>query len=276
MEWTANKYKHDVEYIERIKNQKFEERNEVDKYLMETNCRMMYLANILDDPMKEKCGRCDLCLNKHLISDETDPDIVKKGTRHLKKSEQDLVCRVRIPKYSMPIYKLSGILDNKLRASKGKILSRWNDVGWGKEVAEGKINGFFSNNLVEGSIELILERWKPELFPKAVLSVPSLNNPNLVESFSERLAQKLNLTYSNCIKKIKKNDYQKKQENSFYQFNNLDGVFEIGKVKKEPVLLVDDIVDSTATLTVLSALLLKKGVTKVYPFVLATTNHSGG
>ena len=40
-----------------------------------------------------------------------------------------------------------------------------NDVGWGKEVAEGKINGFFSNNLVEGSIELILERWKPELFP---------------------------------------------------------------------------------------------------------------
>ena len=51
---------------------------------METNCRMMYLANILDDPMKEKCGRCDLCLNKHLISDETDPDIVKKGTRHLK------------------------------------------------------------------------------------------------------------------------------------------------------------------------------------------------
>ena len=133
---------------------------------------------------------------------------------------------------SMPIYKLSGILDNKLRASKGKILSRWNDVGWGKEVAEVKIIGFFSNNLVEGSIELILERWKPELFPKAVLSVPSLNNPNLVESFSERLAKKLNLTYSNCIKKIKKNDYQKKQENSFYQFNNLDGVFEIGKVKK--------------------------------------------
>ena len=112
----------------------------------------------------------------------------------------------------MPIYKLSGILDNKLRASKGKILSRWNDVGWGKEVAEGKINGFFSNNLVEGSIELILERWKPELFPKAVLSVPSLNNPNLVESFSERLAKKLNLTYSNCIKKIKKNDYQKNKK----------------------------------------------------------------
>ena len=68
---------------------------------------------------------------------------------------------------------------------------------------------------------------------------------------------------------------KKKQENSFYQFNNLDGVFEIGKVKKEPILLVDDIVDS-ATLTVLSALLLQKGVTKVYPFVLATTNHSGG
>ena len=87
---------------------------------------------------------------------------------------------------------------------------------------------------------------------------------------------RINLTYSNCIKKIKKNDYQKKQENSFHQFNNLDGVFEIGKVKKEPVLLVDDIVDSTATLTVLSALLLQKGVTKVCPFVLATTNHSGG
>ena len=49
---------------------------------------------------------------------------------------------------------------------------------------------------------------------------------------------------------------QKEQENRFHQCHNLDGVFAVeGRVGEGAVLLVDDVVDSNWTLTVVSALL---------------------
>ena len=70
----------------------------------------------------------------------------------------------------------------------------------------------------------------------------------------------------------KNNQQQKLMNNRFYQCNNLDGVFEIkGKIENKPVLLIDDIVDSYWTLTVISALLRKAGSGIVYPIALAST-----
>jgi ATP-dependent DNA helicase RecQ len=60
-------------------------------------------------------------------------------------------------------------------------------------------------------------------------------------------------------------------QNRFYQCNNLDGAFEIVDVLNEPVLLIDDIVDSGWTFTVLSALLRRAGVGEVFPVALTST-----
>jgi ATP-dependent DNA helicase RecQ len=59
--------------------------------------------------------------------------------------------------------------------------------------------------------------------------------------------------------------------NSFQQARNLDGVFELAAMRKEPVLLVDDMVDSGWTFTVIGAMLRQAGCPEVYPFALTST-----
>ena len=60
-------------------------------------------------------------------------------------------------------------------------------------------------------------------------------------------------------------------KNSSQQALNLDGAFDIDStlILKEPVLLVDDIVDSGWTMTVCSWLLREHGSGEVYPLALA-------
>ena len=60
-------------------------------------------------------------------------------------------------------------------------------------------------------------------------------------------------------------------QNSYHQAKNLDGVFEIIQINPKPVLLIDDIIDSGWTISVVSVLLRQKGSGEVYPTALATT-----
>ena len=75
---------------------------------------------------------------------------------------------------------------------------------------------------------------------------------------------------------MRHNALQKEQQNRFHQCHNLDGVFAIdGQVLDGGVLLVDDVVDSKWTLTVIAALLREAGCGAVCPFALATASAGG-
>jgi len=114
--------------------------------------------------------------------------------------------------------------------------------------------------------------WNPIPKPTWITCIPSLNHKELVPSFTERLAKKLGIPYIEAIIKVKQNQAQKKMENGFYQCHNLDGAFEIQKIiPNEPVFLIDDIVDSRWTFTVLSALLRRSGTGEVFPVALTST-----
>jgi len=64
---------------------------------------------------------------------------------------------------------------------------------------------------------------------------------------------------------------QRDMANSHQQWANVDGAFLIdGSVDDGPVLLVDDVVDSRWTLTVLGSLLRSAGSGPVTPFALAS------
>jgi ATP-dependent DNA helicase RecQ len=64
--------------------------------------------------------------------------------------------------------------------------------------------------------------------------------------------------------------------NNFLQYNNVKDAFRIDEtlLLTGPVLLVDDMVDSRWTFTVIANLLRKNGSVEVFPFALANTNHS--
>jgi ATP-dependent DNA helicase RecQ len=70
---------------------------------------------------------------------------------------------------------------------------------------------------------------------------------------------------------MKDNPPQSEMQNSWKQANNLDGAFEIDHehMGAGPVLLIDDMVDSRWTFTVLTALLGQGGCPSVIPLALA-------
>ena len=125
-------------------------------------------------------------------------------------------------------------------------------------------------------LEMILKRWRPEPKPAWVTCVPSLKHPALVPGFAKRLADRLKLPFKEVVSKVKENQPQKIQNNSFYQCRNLDGAFGLKNgIPNTPVLLVDDMVDSRWTMTVIAALLRQAGSGPVFPVALASTSSNG-
>ena len=121
--------------------------------------------------------------------------------------------------------------------------------------------------------EMIQQRWQPDPAPQWVCCVPSRNHPELVPDFARRLAARLGLPFVDAVSKVKDNQPQKGQQNRFHQCRNLDGAFAIDQpLPDTPVLLVDDIVDSGWTLTVIAALLQQAGSGEVYPVALASSS----
>ncbi|WP_419653578.1 ComF family protein, partial [Thiolapillus sp.] len=97
--------------------------------------------------------------------------------------------------------------------------------------------------------------------------------PALVPDFARRLAGQLGLLFVEVIAKVRDNEPQKMQQNRFHQCRNLDGAFQVAEgIPAEPVLLVDDIIDSGWTVTVLAALLQRAGSGPVFPVALASTS----
>ena len=65
---------------------------------------------------------------------------------------------------------------------------------------------------------------------------------------------------------------QKKMQNSNMQVSNIYGSFTLTEdCPAGPVLIIDDMVDSRWTFTVIGVLLRKNGSGEVYPFALAST-----
>lgn len=103
--------------------------------------------------------------------------------------------------------------------------------------------------------------------------IPSLRHPDLVPDFARRLADALGIHLRNAIQKVRETEPQKSMENRFHQCHNLDAAFVVDPVQcyRDPVILVDDAVDSAWTLTLAAALLRQAGVDEVLPVALATT-----
>jgi len=171
----------------------------------------------------------------------------------------------------LPTYHFSGNIKPNLIAESGRALSLWGDAGWGELVKLGKYrDNNFDDALVEGAFEMI-QRWKPQPFPTWVTCVPSLNRPDLVPNFAQKLAKRLNLPFKSVIRKIHQTQPQKEMNNSYQQAHNLDGAFAIdtGEGIKGTVFLVDDMVDSRWTFTVIAALLRQAGSKSVFPLALS-------
>jgi ATP-dependent DNA helicase RecQ len=270
---TPVSYEMDQQKIRRLTRQREQEWRQVQEYLDTRECLMVFLARALDDPDPRPCGKCARCLGRPVVDEGFSDRLAAEAALYLKHSEFPLEARKQIAKDAFPQYGFPYKLPKDLQAETGKILSRWGDAGWGRLVAEDKHTGRFRDELVAAMGEMVEDRWRPEPPPEWVTCVPSRRHPELVPDFARRLAQRLGLPFIDAVQKALDNEPQKLQQNRFHQCRNLDGVFEvIEDIPSGPVLLIDDVVDSGWTMTVIAALLRRAGSGPVWPVALATTN----
>ncbi|PUE66628.1 RecQ family ATP-dependent DNA helicase [Arcobacter caeni] len=266
---TPNKYVYNKEKVQAILNIRLSEWEEMQKYLDTNECLMMFLQKALNDPYPQACGKCGNCVMA--LSGEFSHENGLKAADFLKKSDIVFSPKKQVKPDALLIYGIRGNIKEELRADEGRILSRWEDSGWGRVVANNKHYGEFSDQLVDAFVEMI-KNWNPIPSPAWVTCVPSLNHITLVPNFANKVAKKLNLPFIEAVKKIRHNQPQKMMNNSYHQAKNLDGVFDIiDKIPSGAVLLIDDVIDSGWTVTVISALLKRKGSGNIFPASLSTT-----
>ncbi|MCP2728002.1 RecQ family ATP-dependent DNA helicase [Limnofasciculus baicalensis] len=276
---TAVNYQPDRDKIEQLQEIRRAEQAQMRDYMESKECLMAFLSKALDDPNPTICGKCAVCLGNPLLPETYSLEPVNQAIQYLRRSNQIIEPRKQWAlKEAFPIYEFSGRIKDNLKSEEGRALSLWGDAGWGELVKQGKYrDNHFDDALVEGVFEMI-QRWQPQPFPTWVTCVPSLNHPQLVPNFAQRLAEKLNLPFQQVVRKVSQNKQQKEMSNSYQQAHNLDGVFEVDTWQnmKGAVFLIDDMVDSRWTFTVIAALLRRAGSGEVFPLALALNSLDRG
>jgi len=266
-------YRMDHDRIERLTRQREVEWQQVQDYIDAPGCLMQFLAMALDDADPQPCGQCARCSVQPVVSPAFLQPLAVEAARYLRHAELPLESRKQVASGAFAKDGFRGTLPAALRAETGKILSRWGDAGWGRLVADDKHSGRFRDELVEACAGMIRERWRPDPSPQWVTCVPSRSHPDLVPDFARRIAARLGLPFLAALRKVRDNEPQKLQQNRYHQCRNLDGVFAVAPgIPTGAVLLVDDVVDSGWTMTVVAALLRQAGSGPVWPIALTTTS----
>lgn len=264
----------DLEKSQEITRIRMNELLQMKEFIDYQYCYMEYISKILDDSDAKPCGKCQNCIGKPLISDKVSQKVVLAAQQFIREDFNIIEPRKQWPSGKS----IDG--RNRIQAEflceQGRVLSNYGDAGWGKFVSAGKYkDNCFGEQLVEASY-LLLKDFVKENNIKWVTNVPSIRRPQLVKSFTERLAVKLGLKYYDTIDKVKNSICQKELNNSYLQCENAYSSFEVKASYEENVLLVDDMVDSKWTFTVCGYKLRKSGSGKVFPFALANSAGRNG
>jgi ATP-dependent DNA helicase RecQ len=268
---TLEPWTYDEELVAKVTAARRAEQQSMRDYAASEGCMMRFLRERLDDPEAADCGRCANCTGeKWQVA--LDPAMVERAKVQLRNAELLVEPRKLWASY---VGEPKGKVAPELQLEMGRALSTESDGGWGGQVRRGRQEGSFDPGLVKAAAALIRNRWSPSPFPEWVTCVPSLARPELVPGFARALADELRLPFVDLVHKVRDIPPQKDMENSAQQLRNVYGAFSVVEPPlPEPVLLVDDLVDSRWTLTVIGVALRQAGSGPVHPFVLARTSGS--
>jgi len=253
------------------------EQQHMSEYMAGEMCLMQFLEREMDDRSGRRCGRCAVCVGQPLIDPTYDRDTAQRAHMYLLEIDRPIEPRGRWPEAAFSQYPWRGPIESSVRLEHGRVLCLWGDEGWGVRVRSGKAASSFDDELVHAVVTMLLDRWQPYPPPQWVTCVPSLRAPRLVSDFSQRVAQALGLPFKPCVRKLRPTEPQKAMQSGYRQAHNLDGAFAVDAWTgiEGPVLLIDDVVDSRWTFTVVGALLRQAGSGPVYPMALAASTPLG-
>ena len=242
--------------VERLTALRRQEQEQMQQYVDLDSGHMEFLIRALDGDPGDVVAQTRVALPV-----EPSRGAVLGAVAFLKGAFGEIAPRKRGPRKMIPLTH---------RAETGRALCHWKDAGWGRLVQRGKYDtGRFADELVEACVEL-LRGWNQDPAPQWVTCIPSQRHPELVPDFAERLGAAAGLPFRSLLIKVEDRPKQKTMENSAQQASNVWGSLALdGTPPAEPVLLVDDIVDSRWTFTVAAWLLRSEGSGEVWPLALA-------
>jgi ATP-dependent DNA helicase RecQ len=172
---------------------------------------------------------------------------------------------------------LTGRIAAEHMADPGRAIARLTDLGFGPRLREvlamDRVDGPVPDDLLKAAIK-VLAAWGWDQRPAAIVSVGSRGRPRLVRSIAEELARVGKLPYFGAVEHV--GPSSRGRSNSAQRLRAIHGTFKMPNEMKtalpgaadKPILLVDDMVDSGWTITLVAYLLREAGAGPIYPFVL--------
>ncbi|NWL34495.1 RecQ family ATP-dependent DNA helicase [Paenarthrobacter nitroguajacolicus] len=286
---TGKPWNYDVERYARIAEARVDEQDSMVIYQDTAGCRMEYITSVLDDETAAACGRCDNCAGRWFPVDVAASAADAAG-QTLRRAGIAVEPRLQWPSGMDRLgVSVKGKIKPDESVSEGRILARLTDLGWGGALRElfaaGAPDRDVDPAMLQACVQVLREwsgaeggtPWSGVGRPAAVISIPSRSKPQLVESLAQGIAGIGRMPYLGQLQPQHGGPTGARGGNSAYR---LAGVWDrlvvgpelaqaLAGTGGQPVLLVDDLIDSRWTMTVSARALRQAGVGAVLPLALA-------
>jgi ATP-dependent DNA helicase RecQ len=272
---TGAEWEYDAVRYRNVARVRQDEQRAMREYLTTTTCRMRFLREQLDDPDALDCGRCDNCGELTLagqIGEETISAAASVLERPGAAFEPRRMWPTAMPGLGIDV---RGKVAASDQAETGRVIARLTDLGFGSRLrsllAAETTDAPASDDLVKASVQ-VLASWDWAQRPAAVVHVGSMRRPRLIADLASRLAELGRLSDLGNVVHVRPSSAGR--TNSSRRLREVWNAYEIpaalaAQLTGQPVLLVDDFIDTGWTSTVVARLLRRAGAGTVYPFALA-------
>ncbi|WP_377269067.1 DEAD/DEAH box helicase [Peterkaempfera sp. SMS 1(5)a] len=295
--WTATgqSWTYDAERYARVAAARESEQQAMREYAAADGCRMEFLRRRLDDEEARPCGRCDGCAGPRHRS-EVSQEALEAARAALGRPGVEVEPRRMWPTGMEAVgIGLKGRIAPLEQAATGRALGRLSDIGWGTRLramlAPGAPDGPVPEEVV-GALVTVLADWsrgpggwaapaggssgEAVQRPVGVVTVASATRPELVDSLGARIAAIGRLPLLGRVEYGLSGPPRGARSNSAQRLRALHDAFVLPPGLADtlascegPVLLVDDLVDTGWTITVVARMLRRAGARGVLPLALA-------
>ena len=267
---TGQPWVYDAERHRRIATAREAEQAAMLAYLDTSECRLVYLRRQLDDDTAQPCGRCDTCTGT-VWSPSVDADTEAAAQQRISRPGVALPPRKQWPSGMAELgVPASGRIPAAELADEGRVIGRLSDIGWGTRLRE-LVSGDdvpVPPDVLDACVT-VLAGWSWAARPVGVVGVGSRTRPHQLAHLARRIAEIGRLPLLGTATPL--GPRPAPSANSAQRLAAVWDGFTVPDLAglDGPVLLVDDVVDSGWTATVVARLLRRAGASAVLPFALA-------
>ncbi|MEU8182492.1 DEAD/DEAH box helicase [Micromonospora sp. NPDC049044] len=281
---TGEPWAYDEARLRRVAEARTVEQQAMREYATTPDCRMRYLRECLDDTGAADCGRCDRCADPLFAADVSTAALAAAQT-FLGRPGVEIAPKKLWPTGLDAVgVPLKGRIAPAEQALPGRAVGRLSDLGWGgrlRDLVGAEAPDVPVPDDVVGAVVEVLKAWAhgDDPWPRrpvGVVAVGSRRRPRLVGSLAERIAAVGRLPLLGEVTPAGPGGSAGPRGNSAQRVRALHDTFTVPADLAAalagldgPVLLVDDLVDSGWTMTLVARVLRRAGAPDVLPLALA-------